>query len=236
VGLRSGEWAINSQTRNTTPMEQNNLTFSPWKVERSSTGQLTITPTSVQTRLKGPKPLLLSYRQPNLPCCLLQHLNRSIKKHDRESSMFFYDPYTILLGAGILLGLATNFLFLREGLIQLESAANKKERKGGKERRGKSWEDEEELERRKTEKISLSFYFVISSETAYNIKRLHVNTKTQIEFNHISLSSNSLDYILHRSYYIYVCESYLDFFTIYIWFLYHVLFKSGRFRHKVKQK
>jgi hypothetical protein len=80
VGLRSGEWAINSQTRNTTPMEQNNLTFSPWKVERSSTGQLTITPTSVQTRLKGPKPLLLSYRQPNLPCCLLQHLNRSIKK------------------------------------------------------------------------------------------------------------------------------------------------------------
>ena len=51
------------------------------------------------------------------------------KKHDRQSSMFFYDPYTISLGAGILLGLATNFLFLGERLIQLESAANKRELK-----------------------------------------------------------------------------------------------------------
>ena len=89
VGLGSGEWAINSQTRNATPMEQNNLTFSPWKVERSSTGQLTITPTSVQTKLKGPKPLLLSYRQPNLPCCLLQHFNRSLKNMTGKAQCSF---------------------------------------------------------------------------------------------------------------------------------------------------
>jgi len=147
--------------------------------------------------------------------------------------MFFYDPYTILLGAGILLGLATNFLFLGERLIQLESAANKRELKKEKGRwRGAG---EEENGEDKPLFFSFLFFFVISSKTAYNIKRLHANTKTQKEFNHISLSSNSLDYILHRSYYIYVRESYLDFFTVYIWFLYHVLFKSGRFRHKVKQ-